>query len=195
MDLMTNCTAFADGRLIARGVPGAVAAAVRRAIDEGESAPVLVFDDRDGRAVDFDLRGSPEEVASRLVPAVSPEAADEGPRGRGRPKLGVVAREVTLLPRHWDWLNGQPGGASVVLRRLVDAARSAGEAGERARLAREAAHRVMTALAGNLSGYEDALRALYGGDRARFDAASDAWPGTLRDYVRELAEAGLAAGG
>src|SRR5262249_44105045 len=116
-------------------------------------------------------------------------AHDEAPRGRGRPKLGVVAREVTLLPRHWDWLGAQPGGASVGLRRLVDSARHARESRERVRAAQEAAHRFMNALAGNLPNYEEALRALYAGERNRFETAYAAWPEDVREYTRELAQA------
>jgi uncharacterized protein len=200
-----GCTAFAGTRLIARGAPLAVALAVKAEIErEGNeySASVLVFDDRDARPVEFDLRGTEADIAARLAaqkqseegestlaPDVTPEDA---PRGRGRPKLGVVAREVTLLPRHWDWLGAQPGGASVVLRRLVDAARHASEAREHVRAAQEAAHRFMTALAGNLPNYEDALRALYAGERTRFEEANAAWPADVRDYSRELAQAAFA---
>ncbi len=75
------------------------------------------------------------------------------PRGRGRPKLGVVAREVTLLPRHWDWLNAQPGGASVALRKLVEQARRANGDADRARAAREAAYHFMSAMAGDLPAF------------------------------------------
>jgi len=188
-----GCTAFAGLRRLAQGARAEVALAVKAALERGENDSILVFDDREARPVEFDLRGTPQDVAARY--AETPEAADEAdpvsgdaPRGRGRPKLGVVAREVTLLPRHWDWLAAQPGGASVVLRRLVDAARHAGEARDRTRAAQEAVHRFMTALAGNLSGYEDALRALYAGDHARFQAASHAWPDDVRDYARALAQ-------
>jgi uncharacterized protein len=201
-----GCTAFAGTRLIARGAPLAVALAVKAEIErEGSEngASVLVFDDRDARPVEFDLRGTEADIAERIAAQMRSEegegapAQDEppedAPRGRGRPKLGVVAREVTLLPRHWDWLGAQPGGASVVLRRLVDAARHASEARQHVRAAQEAAHRFMTALAGNLPNYEDALRALYAGERGRFEEANAAWPEDVRDYARELAEAAFAA--
>ncbi|CAG9273503.1 DUF2239 family protein [Paraburkholderia unamae] len=200
-----GCTAFAGTRLIARGAPLAVALAVKAEIErEGNEhgAAVLVFDDRDARPVEFDLRGTERDIAARLgaqagdeesdaVPAPA-ETPDDAPRGRGRPKLGVVAREVTLLPRHWDWLGAQPGGASVVLRRLVDSARHASEARERVRAAQEAAHRFMTALAGNLPDYEEALRALYAGERARFETSLAAWPQDVRDYALGFAEAAFA---
>ncbi|MFC5429392.1 DUF2239 family protein [Paraburkholderia denitrificans] len=184
------CTAFVGTRRLAHGTAAAVALAVKAALERGEDAPILIFDDSDARAVEFDLRGTAQDVAARLseqAPAAHESLVDEVPRGRGRPKLGVVPREVTLLPRHWEWLGAQPGGASVVLRQLVDAARHASEAKERVRAAQEAAHRFMTALAGNLPGYEDALRALYAGDKARFEAASDAWPVDVREYAVALA--------
>ena len=139
---------------------------------------MLVFEDATGKRVDLDLRGSDEEVAWRLAPP---------PRGPGRPKLGVVAREVTLLPRHWEWLNAQPGGASVALRKLVDEARKGSEAKDRVRRAQEAAYRVMLELAGDRPGYEEAVRALYAADRARFDVLTADWPADLRDYARALA--------
>ncbi|WP_310632265.1 DUF2239 family protein [Paraburkholderia sp.] len=198
-------TAFAGTRLLARGAALDVALAVKAELERGDAASVLVFDDRDARPVEFDLRGRPADVAARLAADAAwqarsqegaqsgedsgdTEPADDAPRGRGRPKLGVVAREVTLLPRHWDWLAAQPGGASVVLRKLVETARLAGEEKHRVRASREAVHRFMTALAGNLPGYEEALRALYAGERARFEAWSVDWPEGVRDYVRELAQ-------
>ncbi len=113
--------------------------------------------------------------------------SDPGPRGRGRPKLGVVAREVTLLPRHWDWLGSQPGGASVALRRLVEAARRANQATDTKRQAQESAYRFITALAGDLPDYEEAVRMLFAQNRAGFDMASAAWPADVRNHARKLA--------
>ncbi|MFX1763283.1 DUF2239 family protein [Paraburkholderia sp. A1RI-2L] len=198
-------TAFAGTRLIARGAPREVALAVKAVLEGGGTAQVLVFDDRDAKPVEFDLRGRPADIAARLAADAVWQArteddqqtqpddpGEDAPRGRGRPKLGVVAREVTLLPRHWDWLAAQPGGASVVLRRLVESARHASEAKDRVRTSQEAVHRFMTALAGNLPGYEEALRALYAGERARFEAWSVDWPEGVRDYVRELAQGAFA---
>jgi hypothetical protein len=127
-------------------------------------------------AIDLDLRGSPAELAARL---------GELPRERGRPKLGVVGREVTLLPRQWEWLATQPGGASVVLRRLVEEARLKGASSRRA--AQDVAYQAMTALAGDLPGFEEALRALYADDRAHFEAQVEAWPADIRGYVTRLA--------
>ena len=191
-----TCTAFEGYRRVASGPVFEVALAVREVLARGEQAPVLIFDDVTSRPVEFDLRGTPEEILARLAseapgeqPAPTADAGEEGtPRSRGRPKLGVVAREVTLLPRHWDWLNGQSGGASVALRKLVDAARLAGEDKDRKRAAQEAVYRFMTALAGNLPDYEDATRALYADYRARFDSIVAAWPEDVRNHTLRLAD-------
>ncbi len=158
-------TAFDGYRLLISGAIDTVALAVKHAQVGGTAGPLLIFDDSTGRTIDLDLRGSDEAIRLRLVGS-SPQAAgstasgadapteDEAtdggpaePRGRGRPKLGVVPREVTLLPRHWDWLATQPGGASVTLRRLVDEARRSGASAQRQRAAREAAYRFMSAMA------------------------------------------------
>jgi len=175
-----TCTAFAGNRLIASGAPSAVVVAVKAAHDAGEA--VLVFDDADARPVEFDLRGDLADVLARLPSEVAVK------RGPGRPKLGVTAREVTLLPRHWDWLAAQPGGASVALRKLVENALREAEGPDRVRGSREAAYRFMTAVAGDQPDYEEATRMLFAGDRDAFDASTDAWPVDVRDYARLLAE-------
>ena len=141
---------------------------------------VLIFGP-DGRGVDFDLSGGPEALAARLA-----EPA-EAPKGRGRPKLGVVAREVTLLPRHWDWLASQPGGASVALRKLVEAARRQSEGPDRIRAAREAAYRFASAIGGNLPDFEDAMRALFAGDDAGFETRIQEWPADIAAQLRTYA--------
>ncbi len=105
MDEPATFTAFAGQRGLAAGSLQTVAAAAKAAHDEGRE-PILVFDDATGRTVELDFRGTAEDVLARL-PATEPPAKP----GRGRPRLGVTAREVTLLPRHWEWLAGQPGGA------------------------------------------------------------------------------------
>lgn len=175
--------AFVGQRLIARGAAAGALAAIHAAAGSGEGP--LVFDLSDGRVVDLDLRGDLADARARLGPArVSPTEK----RGPGRPKLGVVAREVTLLPRHWDWLAAQPGGASTALRKLVEAAMKAGQGPDRARRAKEAAYRFMTAMAGDLPGYEEATRMLFAGDWTAFDAAVEGWPEGVRDVAREMAQ-------
>jgi uncharacterized protein len=184
----TTCTAFAGSKRIASGPPEQVALAVKAALDAKVDHQLLVFDDVSGRPIDFDLRGTPQEVLARLALEEAPEEPEPA-RGPGRPKLGVVAREVTLLPRHWDWLAAQPGGASVALRKLVDAARVTHADADRRRLAQQSADRFMSALAGNEPGYEEAARALYAGDRARFEQSMVAWPADVRDHALRLAAA------
>lgn len=186
---IATVTAFAGDRLFAAGPAPEVALALKAAAAAAAGdVPLLAFDNRSGRQVDFDLSGSDAEIVARLAPP--PQAAGAGPagpRGAGRPKLGVVAREVTLLPRHWQWLAEQSGGASVTLRKLVDAARAADAGKAEARQAQQAADRFMAAMLGNRPGYEEAARALYAGDRDRFHALSEPWPADLRDHARRLA--------
>lgn len=178
-------TVFAGHRRLARGPLRAVVPALAAAARAEPAAPLLVFDDATGRVVDVDLRGGEADILARLPG----QAKDEqpAPRGRGRPKLGVVAREVTLLPRHWDWLAAQPGGASVALRRLVDAARRSGGEEERRRAARDAAYRFMSAMAGDLPLFEEAARALFAGDTARFRETIAGWPADIGDHAASLA--------
>lgn len=154
-----------------------MAVAAKRALEGDDHGPVLVFDLATAEPVDLDLRGSEAEIRARYSSAVPPV-----PR-RGRPKLGVVPREVTLLPRHWAWLADQPGGASVALRKLVEAARKLdSEAGvERRRV--EAAYRFMSALAGDLPGFEEAARALFAGERDAFGRRVGAWPPDVGDQL------------
>jgi hypothetical protein len=197
--LVKPCTAFAGTQLLAAGPLIEVVLAVKNAIEGGSLAPVLIFDDTTGRAVDFDLRGTKADVIARLSkPSISgtesavaghssagPEAAE--PRGRGRPKLGVIGREVTLLPRQWEWLATQPGGASVVLRKLVDEAKRNNGGIHRMRAAQEAAYHFMSALAGDMPGFEEATRALFANDRSRFEQQVSGWPGPVRAYAARLA--------
>lgn len=184
-------TAFEGDRLIATGDSADVAAQARAVFDRRTHGTVLIFDDDTGAQVEVDFRGTTEDVRRRVVAgrdAPKPETGPEAPsRGPGRPRLGVVAREVTLLPRHWEWLNSQPGGASVALRKLVEDARRRNEGKDRGRRAQEAAYRVMNAMAGNAPGFEEALRAFFAGDRDRFETHTNAWPPDVRDHARRLA--------
>jgi hypothetical protein len=186
---MQTFTAFEGQRRLITGALADVALAVKRA--GGTPSPIAIFDDHTGRAVDLDLRGSDAEILARLPQDTSSdlpaEAPASEPRGRGRPKLGVVAREVTLLPRHWEWLNAQPGGASVALRKLVDEARRANGDKDRAREAREAAYHFMSAAAGNRPHFEEASRALFADDRRHFVALIADWPADIRDHAVALA--------
>jgi hypothetical protein len=177
-------TAFLDGRRLATGPLSEVAVAVLRAQQTQPEVHPLVFSDASGQSADLDLRGGEEAVAARYTVAAPAQA----PKGRGRPKLGVVAREVTLLPEHWEWLGAQPGGASVALRKLVHEARRTGSVRDRTRQARDRAYHAMSTLAGDLAGFEEASRALFAGDHPRLTAQMAAWPQDVQAYVQQLAE-------
>ncbi|MBB3176405.1 DUF2239 family protein [Variovorax sp. Sphag1AA] len=181
----SNLTAFAGFQRIASGPRAKVIAQVRKQCARSGQAQPFVFDDSTGERLDIDLRED----------APAPAAAPDEPstRGVGRPKLGVVAREVTLLPRHWEWLARQPGGASVALRRLIDEARHVHADRDAQRAAREATYRFMTVMAGDLSGFEEAARALFAGDRARFDEHISTWPEDVQAHLHKLATAAWSA--
>jgi hypothetical protein len=183
-----NFTAFEGQRRLVSGPITEIALAIKAATKSAAHS-IAIFSDTTGRPIDIDLRGSDAEVLSRLA-AVSPPPPEETPsepRGRGRPKLGVVAREVTLLPRHWEWLSAQSGGASVALRKLVEEARKASGDKDRHRAARDAAYHFMSAMAGNLANFEEASRALFADDRRRFTGLIASWPADIRDHIVKLA--------
>ncbi len=158
-------TAFLKHELIARGGEAEVAAALRALPALERASDLLIFDDESGRQVDLDLR-------------------EAEPARRGRPALGVVAREVTLLPRHWDWLTAQRGGASAAIRRLVDEARTGGPT---PREAQDRAYRFLSAIAGDFPKFEDAIREIYLGNRVGYDHFTYEWPAAIRDHGRALA--------
>lgn len=193
-DQFSHFTAFEGHRRLASGPLADVALAIKRAAPVAGS-PIAIYSDATGRPIDLDLRGSNEEVVARLSPPDTASPPDQTetptagePRGRGRPKLGVVAREVTLLPRHWDWLSAQPGGASVALRKLIDETRRASGDRDRSRAARDAAYHFMSAMAGDLANFEEAARALFAGDRRRLDGLIAGWPDDIRDHIVKLVE-------
>jgi len=201
-------TSFDGHRRLASGSIEVAATALKRALDGGATGPLLLFDDSTGRTVDIDTRGNSAEVLARLanhplIVAMADAQAAAGaaaaaasqvagtdatrlPRGRGRPKLGVVAREVTLLPRHWEWLATQAGGASIALRGLVEEARRSGQEKARIRQAREAAYHFMQTVAGDFPGFEEAARALFADDRAAFLSHIDSWPNDVRNHALAL---------
>lgn len=179
MDDRRTYTAFEDEALIASGPLEAVLPRVKTRFDQQESTRILIFEDDTGRQVDFALRGTLAEVLAKALPGPSRS-------GPGRPKLGVVSREISLLPRHWEWLEQQPNGASAALRRLVDEARKRDPEGQRARATKDAAVRFLSAMAGNFPGYEEATRALYAEDRTRFEGLVRDWPNDIREHVLRL---------
>lgn len=181
----TQYVAFAAGRLIARGTLATVARTAKLAVDNGEPRAVQVFDELTSEPLDLDLGGTVDDVMARCKHD-EPRAA--APRsGPGRPKLGVVAREVTLLPRHWSWLNDHPGGASAAIRRLVDDARKSPAPQDVVRRATSSVYRFLLATLGDAPGFEEAMRALYAGDEAQFELHSRYWPTDLRTHALTLA--------
>eukprot|EP01030_Chromulinospumella_sphaerica_P004019 gene4019-3931_t len=193
-----------------------VALRVKAATEARPLARFMVFNACTSEVLDFDLRGTPQEVLARLAVshpaalACAASPADSTPptdlagapgaetpsedtssakTGPGRPKLGVVAREVTLLPRHWAWLSSQPGGASVALRKLVEQARKDSQSQDQRRLSQEATYRFMSAMAGCLEGFEEAARALFASDRPRFEALTAPWPQDIQIHLQHLAQA------
>ena len=187
--------AFEGDRRIAAGELRNVARAAKETLERRKDASILTFDGSTGDLVDIDFRGTVDDVLARLPKidagaATTENAEPELPssRGPGRPKLGVVAREITLLPRHWEWLAQQSGGASVAIRKLVEEARRTGEDDRRVRQAQEAAYRFMSAMAGNAPHYEDAIRALFANDPAGFEKLISDWPADVRDQSLGFAE-------
>jgi hypothetical protein len=172
-------TAFLEERIVASGELAEVLPKLKRIFDRDRSSMVLIFDDETGKAVDFDLQGSLEDVLARNIP--QPTSA-----GPGRPRLGVVSREVTLLPRQWEWLELQPNGASAAIRRLVDEARKREPAKARKKQAIQAAGRFLSSAAGNYPGYEEASRALYREEDRRLAELMHRWPKDIRNYALRL---------
>ncbi|MDO8770009.1 MAG: DUF2239 family protein [Burkholderiaceae bacterium] len=202
----TPCTAFAGSRCIATGVLQDVALMAKNAIDDAtlnsSAAPVLIFNDATSEVIELDWRGSVAEFQARLaqLPAsdtdtsaspnqeasLSDDEQANVTKGPGRPKLGVVAREVTLLPRHWEWLASQTGGASVALRKLVEVARRTSAVKDRVQRASAVGYKFMSTMAGHEPGFEEASRALFAGDQAGFEAVTATWPLDVQAHLKKL---------
>lgn len=191
------CTAFAGSRCIASGELDRVARQTKNAIDAGEQSTILIFNDVTSEPIEIDFRGSIDDVQARIQSrfntgsssnqAMETPVASGVSRGRGRPKLGVVSREITLLPRHWEWLNSQPGGASVAIRKLVETARRANSGKDRVRQSQDATYRFMSAMAGNLQSFEEATRALFAKNSQLFEENMQSWPVDIREHAKKLA--------
>lgn len=191
-------TAFAAERRVATGPIREVALKAKAVVEARPEATVLIFDDETGEVVDVRLNVSSAQLEKRLKQDFAEDSRAAGnvheeeppvpvARGRGRPKLGVVAREVTLLPRHWEWLDSQPGSASVVLRRLVEEARRTHAGRDRRQKAQNAIYKFLLVMAGDRMYFEDAIRALFADDRPRFHQLTEAWPGDIRHHAERLA--------
>lgn len=186
------CVLFSGHRLLARGEAAEIAVLAQEHQRSGQP-PVSVYLDQTGLRIDLDLSGTKADVVARLSehPILASGALStntSSPRGPGRPKLGVVSREVSLLPRHWQWLGEQPGGASAALRRLVDAERRNNPTAHEARQALEAAHRFLWDVAGDLPGFEAASRALFASDFDGFESSIQSWPAGIVEQVMRYVE-------
>lgn len=184
----TTFAGFVGQRLVARGSLIDVALALQAELERAVGSDPTLIDDSTGQSIGLSLHGTPEELRERIESYLAPgsEAMPPPKPGPGRPRLGVVSREISLLPRHWEWLGRQPGGASATLRRLVDQARKDSEGPERTRQARDAAYRFLQVMGGDLPGFEEAIRALFAGDWERVDSEIEAWPVDIRDHARRL---------
>lgn len=187
------CTAFLGSQRIAFGPYNEVAKQLA-ARQLGQGGGLLVFDDATGKLVDYPW---PDGYAPALPGAPCPEPEDmervAGPAPVGRPRLGVVAREVTLLPRHWEWLALQRGGASAALRRLVDEARKTHAELDAQRQSKERAYGFMAAIGGGLPGFEEASRALFAHDGGAFAERIQAWPEDIQAHLSWLARGAFSA--
>jgi uncharacterized protein len=183
-------TAFIGHKLLAHGPLEKVVLKVKHQSEENPTATVLVFSDSTGKQMDFDLSGTEKDILKRLNVYIDTNepVSQSGP---GRPKLGVVSREISLLPRHWEWLSNQPGGASVTLRRLVDETRKQSTGKEQIKKAQERTYTFLSSIAGNLSNYEEALRALFAKNAKGFEANISEWPKDIKSHARKLAAPAL----
>lgn len=182
-NLTRPCTAFADNKRIASGNVIDVALSVQKHLKENKKAQVFIFDDLTSSPVELDLRGTADDIRKRFQ---SLTEANEKKAGPGRPKLGVISKEVTLLPQHWEWLALQPGGASVTLRKLIEEAKKKSVTQDRVRQAQEATYRFMNVMAGDLAHFEDALRALYAKDSKTFEKLMADWPRDIRQHAKAI---------
>lgn len=190
---MTNETqwiAFDGSKRIAQGVPRDVACLAKAYFESHPHASILFFDAASSRLLHIDLRVDTEHLV-RVVDYLSKPAVPAN-ASSGR-KLAAVPQEISLLPRHWEWLETQPGGVSGALRRLVEQAMRTSRPADARRAAQESAYRFMTAMAGDERDYEEAIRALYKGDRAKLESCIATWPGDVRSHVLLLIEPAFAA--
>jgi hypothetical protein len=195
METPDTYSAFEGHKLLCWGTLSEAVLAVKRQAHKHPTHSFLIFSDATGKAMDFNLQGSESEVVKRLEVYVTPPTAEsEAQTGPGRPKLGVVSREVSLLPRHWEWLAAQPGGASGTLRKLVEDAKKKSKSGSEIKQAKERAYKFMAEIAGDFAGYEEALRALYRGEKDQFKSHMASWPADVRHHALRLAKPAFATG-
>ena len=189
---VTRCfTAFDRGKIIVSGELEHVVTYSKMKLSRDSAVEILIFDDATGEHIDVDLGGPVGQILKHLSefdPNRPCGVLPSKPKGQGRPKLGVMAREVTLLPRHWEWLNHQKGGASATLRRLVEEARRTSAGKDKTLRAQESCYRFMAAVAGNQPDFEEAARSLFASNKVRFKKAMAKWPADIREYAGKLSD-------
>lgn len=177
-----SCTVFENDEVLLRGSETEVRQAVRRARAVRPLGKLIAFFDDNGE--DFEVEYVPPGTADAIP---EPLVEENLVRKAGRPRLGVVAREVTLLPRHWEWLETQPSGPSAALRRLVESARRDSAPADRTRRSVEATYRFLYTMVGNTAFFPELCRALFRRDWERFDAQLGSWVAwELGEYARML---------
>ena len=187
--LESQCIAFVGVRCVSSGKMTEIIRHIKENLSQDEINSILILDAETSEPVEIDFRGTTEEVLAKIQSSsgTSSPVSNETENHFKQTKVGAVAHDVNLLPRHLDWLNQQPGGASVALRKLVEEARHANENKDRFRQAQESANRFLLTMAGNLPGYEEATRALYSGDQNRFQHQIKTWPDDIRNHAKSLA--------
>jgi len=197
METKSTYTAFEGDQWVCRGPLPEVIMTVKRRMGKSENRPFLIFSDATGNTMDFNFQGSEKDVVKRLEVYTANDAtagSASETNGPGRPKLGVISREVSLLPRQWEWLASQSGGASAILRRLVDEERKKSIGGDTVKKHQERTYKFISVMAGDLKGYEEALRALYRKDPKTFQLHIATWPTDVKAHALKLAQPVFEAG-
>ncbi len=185
-EITNTYTAFLESKIFAKGSLKDLVLKIKKHLGKNENNSILIFSDSTGNTLDFNFKGSETEILKRLEMFVSQKPDEYS--GPGRPKLGVISREVSLLPRHWEWLAAQSGGASVTIRRLIDESRKKSSTGESVKQVQEKTYKFLSVVAGDFEGYEEALRALYKRDREKFLKQMEKWPKDIQGYAMRLSE-------
>lgn len=185
MNTKETYTVFEKHSLLFRGTLREVVLKVKKHLGKEANSLVLIFSDTTGKTMDVNFQGNEKEVLKRLEVYFAQDE-EKDTVGPGRPKLGVISREVSLLPRHWEWLANQPGGASSALRKLVDEAKGNPASASNVKQLQERAYRFMSVVAGDLAGYEGALRALYRGDHKNFSLHIREWPKDVKAHLLQM---------
>lgn len=177
MSIANRYTAFrGDTRIITDSLFN-----VALALQKQSEMNVLVFNDQTGQQIDLDLSGSEDDLKQRYTEV-------EYVKKVGRPKLGVISREITLQQKHWNWLDQQSSSASAVIRKLIDKELNDPSSESNIMLAKQAIDHFMLAMLGNMPNYEEATRALYQGNKSHFLALIHNYPKDLKVYLELKAQ-------